>query len=46
MKRYCWHESQPKIVTIVKTKMQLMLGKIYRKQMFAKSQKEFKILEI
>ena len=27
MKRYCWRESQPKIVAIVKTKMQLVLGK-------------------
>ena len=28
MKRYCWRESRAKIVAIVKTKMQLVLGKI------------------
>ena len=27
MKRYCWGESRAKIVAIVKTKMQLVLGK-------------------
>ena len=52
MKRYCWRESRAKIVAIVKTKMQLVLGKkhlgnerIYRKRMFAKSRIEIEILE-
>ena len=50
MKRYCWRESRAKFVAIVKTKMQLMLGKkhlgnewIYRKRTFAKSRIEIEI---
>ena len=27
MKRYCWRESRAKIVAIMKSKMQLVLGK-------------------